>query len=83
MTTLTLDLPQEILDSLQSSPEELDRELRLAVAVYWYYRGRISQGTAAQIAGYNRQEFLERLAKEKMDVFVVDLDDLHRELECG
>ncbi|MBC6422795.1 MAG: UPF0175 family protein [Hormoscilla sp. SP5CHS1] len=46
-----------------------------------YSRTEISQGRAAQIAGLNRKEFLEALAREKVDVFVVDFDDLKRELE--
>ncbi|MBC6474190.1 MAG: UPF0175 family protein [Hormoscilla sp. GM102CHS1] len=40
-------------------------------------------GRAAQIAGLNRKEFLEALAREKVDVFVVDFDDLKRELELA
>jgi len=81
MTTLTLELPDEVFSALRRSPEEFGRELRLAAAVHWYSRGEVSQESAAQIAGLNRKEFLLTLAREKVDAFLVDFDDLKHELE--
>ena len=54
-----------------------------AAAIYWYQKSEISQEKAAQIAGLNRKDFLMALAREQVDVFVVDFDDLQRELERG
>jgi predicted HTH domain antitoxin len=83
MTSLTLQLPDEVFSALRRSPEEFVRELRLAAAVHWYSRGEVSQEKAAQVAGLNRKEFLLALAREKVDAFLVDFDDLKRELELG
>lgn len=83
MTTLTMELPEDVFGALRRSPEEFTQEMRLAAAIYWYQRGRISQEKAAQVAGMDRSTFLETLAEEKVDVFVVDFDDLDRELERG
>lgn len=83
MTSLTLQLPDDVFSALRRSPEEFVRELRLAAAVHWYSRGEISQEKAAQVAGLNRKEFLLALAREKVDAFLVDFDDLKRELELG
>jgi predicted HTH domain antitoxin len=80
MTTLTLKLPEEVFSALRRSPDEFLREMRLAAAIFWYSRGQISQEKAAQIAGLHRADFLDVLAREKVDVFVVDFDDLAREL---
>ena len=41
----------------------------------------ISQEKAAEIADLNRAEFLRALARNEMDVFVVDFDDLQREVD--
>ncbi len=83
MTPITLQMPDDVFSALRRSPEEFGREMRLAAAVHWYSRGEISQEKAAEIAGLNRKEFLLALAREKVDVFLVDFDDLKRELELG
>lgn len=81
MTTVILDLPQELFDS--RSPEQLGSDLRLAAAILWYQQGRLSQETASRVAGLSRTEFLDELAHQKLDVFLVDFDDLDRELQRG
>jgi predicted HTH domain antitoxin len=83
MTPITLQMPDDVFAALRRSPDEFARELRLAAAVHWYSRGEISQEKAAEIAGLNRKEFLLALAREKVDVFLVDFDDLKRELALG
>ena len=83
MTTVTLDLPEETLSALRRSPDEFVRELRLAAAIHWYERGQVSQEKAAGIAGLDRTDFLLALAREEADAFVVDFDDLKRELGRG
>ena len=83
MTRVTLELPEEIFSALRRSPEEFVRELRLAAAIYRYERGQISQEKAACIAGLDRTDFLLALAREQAEAFVVDLDDLKRELDRG
>jgi len=82
MPRVTLELPDEF-SALRRSPEEFVRELRLAAAVHWYERGEVSQEAAARIAGMDRSDFLAALAREKANAFVVDFDDLKRELERG
>jgi len=83
MPTVTLELPEEVFSALRRSPEEFVRELRLAAAIYWYARGEVSQEKASQIAGLDRTDFLLALAREGVDAFVVDIDDLKRELARG
>jgi predicted HTH domain antitoxin len=83
MTTITLELPEEIFSALRLSPNEFVQELRLAAAIHWYQWGEISQEKAANIAGLDRTDFILALSREKVDVFNVDFDDLQRELERG
>lgn len=80
MTTLTLELPEEAFSARRRSPEGFLRDLRFAAATHWYQRGEISQEKAAQIAGLDRTDFLLALSREGVDVFVVDFEDLEREL---
>ena len=81
MTTTTMDLPEDVFSALRRSPEEFAREMRLAAAMFWYSRGMISQEKAAEIAGMNRADFLCALARNEIDVFVVDFADLQREVQ--
>ncbi|HKP85302.1 MAG TPA: UPF0175 family protein [Blastocatellia bacterium] len=81
MTEITIQLPEEIFSALRRSPQEFAREMRLAAAIHWYERGEISQEKAAEIAGLDRIDFLRALAREGINVFAVDMDDLKRELE--
>jgi predicted HTH domain antitoxin len=83
MPTVSLDLPEDVFSALRRSPDEFVRELRLAAAIHWYERGEISQEKAAEIAGLDRTDFLLALAREQADAFVVDFDDLKRELARG
>jgi len=80
MTTLQLEIPDRAFPALRCSPREFIQELRLAAAIYWYQKGLLSQERAAEIAGLDRTDFLLTLAREQIDVFIVDLEDLQREL---
>ena len=80
---ITLQLPEEVLSALRRSPDEFARDLRLAAAIHWYGRGEVSQEKAAEIAGLDRTDFLLALAREGEDAFVVDFDDLKREIQRG
>jgi len=83
MTQISVELPEALTSVLHCAPDELDRELRLAAATQWYQQGRISQEWAARIAGMDRTDFLLALARMGKDSFVVDFDDLDRELARG
>jgi len=45
--------------------------------------GEISQEKAAQVAGLDRTDLLLALAHERADAFVVDIENLKRELARG
>jgi predicted HTH domain antitoxin len=83
MTSVTLQFPEGVFSALRRSPDEFARELRLAAAIHWYGRGEVSQEKAAEIAGLDRKQFLMALAREKAEAFLVDFEDLKRELDIG
>lgn len=83
MTNVTVQLHEEVFSALRRSPEEFARDMRLAAAMRWYARGEVSQEKAAEIAGLDRTDFLLALAREGEDAFVVDFNDLKRELGRG
>jgi len=80
MAQLALELPNEFFSSRGQPPRLFVRDLRLAAAIHWYARGEISMEKAALIADLDRNDFLEALAVQRVDVFSVDLESLQSEL---
>ena len=64
MTTLAIELPEEVFSSLKRTPKDFLLQMRLAAAIHWYAKNEISQEKAALIAGLDRVDFLAALARE-------------------
>jgi predicted HTH domain antitoxin len=69
MYTITLNIPDEALQALQTTPENLSQEMLLVVAVKLYELERLSSGAAADLAGLARPVFLTKLADYGVDTF--------------
>ena len=80
MTTVDVALPDSLFAALKKAPHEVAIELRVAASIHWYQQGLISMERAAEVAAMSRAEFLGELARRHIDVFVVDEQDLAREL---
>ncbi len=83
MKTVSLEFPEEVFSALRLAPDQFGAELRMAAAIYWYQRRLVSGSKAAQIAGTSRLDFLDELARRRIDVVQIDVDDLRRELARG
>ncbi len=77
---IQIELPESVFSALRSNPDGFVQEMRLAAAVKWYEIKMISQAKAAEIAGVNRQEFLEGLARFNVLPFQVTPEELAEEL---
>jgi predicted HTH domain antitoxin len=80
MTTVQIAIPDSLLAALRKAPHEVGPEMRIAASIHWYQQGAISMERAAEVAGMSRPEFLAELARRRVDVFVVDEEDLAAEL---
>ena len=83
MTEVTMQLDEDVFATLRRAPDEFVREMRLAAAIHGYERGEISQEKAATFAGLDRTDFLLELVRRGANAFVVDFDDLKKELQRG
>ena len=63
MTTVQVNFDTDVCAALGKSPAEISEELKVAAAIFWYARGLVSQGKAAEIAGLSRAAFLDALAE--------------------
>lgn len=68
MTTITLNLPDDIYSALRKAPGDFAQELVLAATCHWYAQGQIAQDKAAEIAGLFRAEFIDELARRRIPV---------------
>jgi predicted HTH domain antitoxin len=59
----------------------ISRAFRLAVAIFWYDRGLISQGKGAEIAGLTRAEFIDELGRANVSAIQTSVEELRAELE--
>jgi predicted HTH domain antitoxin len=80
MTTMQITVPDSLFAALRKAPHEVAREMKIAASIHWYQQGSISMERAAEAAGMGRPEFLAELGRRRVDVFVVDDEDLAREL---
>jgi predicted HTH domain antitoxin len=59
-------IPDDVLVSLKLPKSEVERELKLELAIILYSRGALSLGKAAKLAGLTKREFLEELARRRI-----------------
>jgi len=80
MATIEVTVPEDLLSTLHKSSQEIAHDVRVAAAAGWYAEGIVSQGRAAELAGLNRSEFLDELARRKIPVIQMTPEELRAEL---
>lgn len=60
---LIIPYPDDLLLALKVTPEYFEAEARLLLAIKLYELGRVTTGTAAQIAGMDRVAFIFNLER--------------------
>ena len=79
MTTVTMDLPDDIVQSLKLDAQQVGDELRLVAAIKLYELERLSSRAAARLAGVLRAVFLSRLSEYGVSSFSLSEEDLASE----
>ena len=70
---LLLEVPSNLPDAAQCTPQQFMQEAKLAMAIKLYEMKRLSSGMAATLVGMSRLQFLGEL--HRYGVPVIDLDE--------
>jgi predicted HTH domain antitoxin len=77
--TINISFPikENLLLSLRESQEEFTQDLRFLSALMLYRKGRLSLGKAAELAGYSKLDFIEKLKFENEPIFDYNSDEMN------
>jgi predicted HTH domain antitoxin len=66
---ISFSVKEDILLSLKENTEEFTQNLRFLSALMLYRKNRLSLGKAAELAGYNKLDFIDKLKQENEAIF--------------
>ena len=63
---ISFSINDDILLSLKENAEEFTQNVRFLSALTLYRKNRLSSGKAAELAGYNKLDFIDKLRLENV-----------------
>ncbi|MBK8705726.1 MAG: UPF0175 family protein [Saprospiraceae bacterium] len=79
--TINIDLPSDILLTLNESEKELKKRIKISLAILLYVQQKVTIGKAAQIADLSRLQFETVLSENKIPISSLDLSDVLGDVE--
>lgn len=80
MLNIQVQVEQELLVSLNRSPQEFGEDLLLWAAISLYEHGKLSLARAANLAGYHRYDFEKLLSKMDIPISNLELEDIQKDI---
>jgi len=80
MSTLTIEVADEVVRASGKTPQALATGLKLALAIELFADGRLSLGKAAESVGMHKLDFMDELAKRQVPVINLAPDQIADEL---
>ena len=65
---IPINIPSDLMVALNESEQELKNHFQLAIAMMLFQEGKLTLGKAIQLSGLTRFEFEKSLAKNKIPV---------------
>jgi predicted HTH domain antitoxin len=78
---IEIEYPDTLPDLLQETPEEFEREAKMAMAAKLFELKRISSGMAAEMVGVDRVSFLFELQCYGVEMINMESEELASDLE--
>lgn len=73
---INLPVKENILLSIKETKDEFTKKVLYLSALHFYRNRRLSLGKAAELAGYTRIEFIEKLKQEEEYIFEYNDDEM-------
>jgi predicted HTH domain antitoxin len=74
---ITFPVKENILLSLKENKEDFTKEVLFSSALLLYRKRKLSLGKAAELAGFTKIDFIEKLNEENEFIFDFDDDELN------
>jgi len=79
--SINIDLPSDILLTLNESEKELKQRIKTSFAVQLYVHKKVTIGKAAQVAEMSRFEFEKLLSEYKIPISNLEEEDVLRDIQ--
>lgn len=77
---ILVNVPANLPDAVQCSPQEFAREAKIAMAAKLFEMKRLSSGMAASLADMDRVSFLAELHRYGVAMIDSDIDELQEDV---
>lgn len=74
--TIPVEISKDILIALNQSEQELKSRFQMAIAISLFQERKLTFGKAVQLSGTSRYDFEKSLAKNKISVADIDIDQV-------
>ena len=74
--TIPVDVPADLMIALNESEDELKAHFQASIAKMLFQEGKLTLGKAIQLSGLTRYEFEKLLAKNRIPVAELNLDQI-------
>lgn len=81
LQTINIDLPSDILLTLNESEKELKDRIKFSLALQLYIQQKVTIGKAAQIAEMSRFQFESALSENKIPISTLSLEDVLKDIQ--
>ncbi len=73
---ISIPIKEDILLSVRETKDEFAKEILFVSALFFYRKRKLSLGKAAELAGYSRLAFIEKLRRDNEDIFDYNEEEL-------
>jgi len=79
--TIPIEIPSDLMIVLNESEQEIKSHFQASIAMMLFKEGKLTIGKATQLSGLSRFEFEKLLAKNKVSISELKVDQIFDDVE--